>query len=95
MAPLAGTVILSSNANEVIIIDSGELPVGTALVITNIYPVKDIMHPDDPLYEKKKVSSYGYTMNIYNMSEQNRSVHIILTKQKHQQTAFVYKGIHC
>ena len=56
VSPFGGVVVLSDSSNELIILDSGELPAGTEIVITNIQPADDIMHLDNELYEAKQVS---------------------------------------
>ncbi|XP_053390116.1 uncharacterized protein LOC128553035, partial [Mercenaria mercenaria] len=57
VAPFSGTVIRSENENEIILLESGELPPGSELIIRNIEPEEDIMHPHDPSYDEKKVSA--------------------------------------
>jgi hypothetical protein len=36
-------------------LECGELPPGSELVITNVQPEEDILHPDDPTYIDKMV----------------------------------------
>jgi hypothetical protein len=55
IAPFSGKVILSDKPNEIIMQECGELPPGSELVITNVQPEQDILHPDDPAYDDKRV----------------------------------------
>ncbi|XP_053398133.1 uncharacterized protein LOC128556594 [Mercenaria mercenaria] len=57
IAPFSGRMIRSGSENEIIIFDSGELPSGSEVIITNVNPEEDIMHPDDPAYDEKRVSA--------------------------------------
>ncbi|XP_053398719.1 uncharacterized protein LOC128556879 [Mercenaria mercenaria] len=57
VAPFSGKVVRSEKEHEVIILESGELPPGSELIITNVDPEADIMHPDDPAYDEKRVSA--------------------------------------
>lgn len=56
VAPFSGVATRSENENEIILSDIGELPVGSEIVITNVEPNAEIMHPDDALYDVKKAS---------------------------------------
>ncbi|XP_060580900.1 uncharacterized protein LOC132737595 [Ruditapes philippinarum] len=57
VAPFSGIVIRSKNTNEIIMLECGELPVDSELVIKNVEPEEDIMDPDDPAYDEKRVSA--------------------------------------
>ena len=56
VAPFGGSIMLTDNDNEVMIINSGELPPGSELIITNIVPDGEIQHPtEDELYVERMV----------------------------------------
>ena len=54
-APFSGIAVLTDTDNEIMIINSGELPPGSEMIITNIVPIEEIQHPEDKLYVEKKV----------------------------------------
>ena len=55
IAPFSGIVIRSDSPNEIIMLECGEMPQGSELIISNVDPEADILHPDDPVYDEKRV----------------------------------------
>jgi hypothetical protein len=45
-------------------LECGELPPGSELIITNVHPEEDILHPDDPAYIEKRVLFYEHCCPI-------------------------------
>jgi hypothetical protein len=64
IAPFSGRVIRSDKPNEIIMLECGELPPGSELVITNVQPEEDILHPYDPAYDDKRVCALIKTYAI-------------------------------
>ena len=56
VAPFSGIALLTDSANEIMINNSGELPPGSQLIITNVDATTGIKHIKDPLYVEKRVS---------------------------------------
>ena len=65
VAPFSGIAVLTDTDNEIMIINSGELPPGSEMIITNIAPIEEIQHPEDKLYVEKKVRLWGSPMAFH------------------------------
>ena len=77
IAPFSGKVIRSDSPNEIIMLECGELPPKTEVVITNVEPEVDILHPDDPAYDEKRVCMRSIIKPLYNIINMYHNINII------------------